>query len=313
MMCNVKKTKDFLCKNGLNSLGIVILIIFPLVVSLIPGTKYFLQISIDVLMFAVLALSWDMLVRTGQASFAVPGFYGLGAYVAAIFVKTLGFPVFVSIVIAMIASAIVAFILGYLTLRLKGMYFAIATLAFSLILMTITIQIKDITHGSEGISVTPMFGGDKFYIYYLILLTLGVVIFISEYIQKSKFWYSFTAIRTNEQVAKVMGINTVRQKVSMFIISAVIASVMGSYEAFIAGFIEPYSVFNLSIGVMALAMAIFGGIYSTTGPIIGAIILKILDEILSTTIGLGYMIVYGLIIVITILYLPKGVLGLWKK
>jgi len=300
-------------KKILSYLGIFIVAIFPLIAYFMPGTKYFQQVSIDILMYTILALSWDMLVRTGQASFAIPGFYGLGAYVAAIFTKTLGFPIIFSIIIALLISSIVAWLLGYLTLRLKGMYFAIATLAFSLILMTLVIQLKDITHGSEGISTITMFAGNKYMIYYLIFITFVIVIGISEYIQRSKYWYSFTAIRTNEQVAKVMGINTVRQKVVMFVISAMIASLIGTYETFIAGFIEPHSVFNLSIGVMALAMVIFGGIYSTIGPIVGAVILKIIDEILSTTIGLGYMIVYGLIIVITILYLPKGVLGIWQK
>jgi branched-chain amino acid transport system permease protein len=305
----MKWTKE----NSLASVGVLALIIFPLIAMGMKGTSYYLQIGLSSLMFAVIALSWDTLARTGQVSFAVPGFYGLGAYVSAILVKSAGFPIVLSMVAAIIFCAIIALGLGYLTLRLKGLYFAIATLAFSLILMTVIIQLKGITHGSEGISVPAMFNMNKFAIYYLVLFFLGLTIAFSVFIQKSKIKYAFTAIRTNQEVAKVMGINVINYKVGIFVISSCVAALMGMFEAYIATFIEPYSVFNLSIGVMAVAMAIFGGLYSTVGPVVGAIVLKVLDEILNTTIGLGYMIIYGLIIVLVILYLPKGVVGLWKK
>lgn len=293
--------------------GVLILVLFPLIAMGIKGTSYYLTIGSQALMFAALALSWDILARTGQVSFAVAGFYGLGAYASAILMKSAGFPLIASMVAGVLICAIIALGLGYLTLRLKGLYFAIATIAFSLILMTVVVNLKGLTHGAEGISVPGLFDLNGYAIYYTVLIVLSLVIALSIYITRSKIYYAFTAIRTNQEVARVMGIDVIRFKVAAFILTSSIAGLMGMMEAYTATFIEPYQIFNIGISVKTVAMAIFGGIYTTAGPVIGAIILKILDEILNTTIGVGYMIIYGLIIVLVILYLPKGVVGLWKK
>jgi branched-chain amino acid transport system permease protein len=208
---------------------------------------------------------------------------------------------------------LIAFALGIVTLRLKGLYFAIATLAFTLVMQTVVTQLDGITNGTAGITLPVFFGQNDYAIFYFFVFFAGIVIFLSEYIQRSKYNYSFTAIRSNEEVAKVVGIDVVKDKVLIFTVSSGIVALLGMFYAYTSNFIDPGSTFDLEIGVMGLAIAVLGGLYTTIGPLIGAIILVILQEILSNIVDTGYMLVYGLVIILVILYVPKGVVGLWKK
>ncbi len=309
MKTETKKLTEKIVLGG----GAFVIILFPLIASGLQGTSYFLSIGKNIFLYAAFALSWDMLARTGQVSFAHPGFFGLGAYISAILFKDAGVAWMFSIFISLIACMLIAFALGRVTLRLKGLYFAIATLAFTLVMTTVVTQLDSITHGTAGITLPQFFNGNEYAIFYFFVFFAGVVVFLSEYVQRSKYNYSFTAIRSNEEVAKVVGVDVVKDKVLIFTVASGIAALLGMFYAYTNNFIDPESTFTLEIGTMGLAIAVLGGLYTTVGPIIGAIILVILQEILSNIVDTGYMLVYGLVIILVILYLPKGVVGLWKK
>ncbi len=293
--------------------GGALILLFPLLASGLQGTSYFLTIGKHIFLYATFALAWDMLARTGQVSFAHPAFFGLGAYFSAIlFKKYAVMGLIPSMIVSLILCMAIAFALGIVTLRLKGLYFAIATLAFTLVMQTVATQLDGVTNGTAGITLPVILGQNDYAIYYFFVIFMGAIIFLSEYVQRSKYHYSFTAIRSNEEVAKVVGIDIVKDKVLIFTVSSGIAALLGMFYAYTSNFIDPASTFNLEIGTMGLAIAVLGGLYSTIGPIIGGFILVVLQEVLSNIVDTGYMLVYGLVIILVILFLPKGVVGLWN-
>jgi len=158
-----------------------------------------------------------------------------------------------------------------------------------------------------------LFAGNIVLCYFLAFTILLVTIFTSIYFFRSKFRYSTTAIATNETVAKSFGINVSRTILVVFTISSFFPGFIGAYYAHYIAFINPHIGFDVAITLAVLTMTIFGGMGTTFGPIIGATILKFIEEILRTNFVYGHMIVYGIILVVVILYLPKGLLGFLSK
>jgi len=271
---------------------------------------YYLQIAINVVIFAVLALSWDLLARTGQLSLAHAAFYGLGAYTSALLTLRAGAPVPVGMVLGGLLAVAVAGGLGLLTLRLRGIYFAIATLAFSETLRVTTNQLR-FTGGATGLVVPPLLAGHRPAQYLVILGILLLVIATSAFVNRSRWRYAVTAVRANEEVAATMGVNVVQVKVAAFMISAFFAGIAGAYYGHVFLFISPIEVYSLAVSVGALVAPIFGGLYTTAGPLVGAAVLRTGEEVLRTTIRSGYLILYGLILTVVILYIPRGLAGAW--
>jgi len=278
----------------------------------IAADRYLMFLANVMLMFMTLALSWDIVARTGQLSLAHGAFFGLGAYGVAIAYRSFQLPAVASIVIAAALTGIVAIGLGVVTLRLRGIYFAIATLAFAEVLRTVALQLPDLTGGNVGIAMPPLFDGDRVLSYYLIgaifVLTLGA----SVWIRRSRLQYAITAIRANEAVAAVMGVSVVRTKVALFAISATLAGLAGAFYMPFITHTDPADAFDISRSVAALVFPIFGGLYTTVGPIVGTLLLRSLEEYLRVTPPWkdGYQVVYGLVIVIAVLFMPRGIVGL---
>lgn len=300
--------KAFNLKNVVIGAAIVLAVAFPFITG-----EYYRHLSILTLMYAVLALSWDLAARAELVSFAHTGFFGLGAYVSAITFLRFDLPFLLSFAIAVLLTALVAIGLGYLTLRLSGIYFAIATLAFSQVLLVAALQVPKVTGGAMGLSVPSLFGGMRVYSYFLVLGILALVILVSIYLEKSHFHLAYSAMRTSSRVASVLGVNTVRYRLAAFTLSAIFACLAGAFYVHYTTTTIPYEAFNLNVGVVSIVMAVLGGLYSTAGPVLGAVILKIVEEYMRTTIPYGYMLIYGLLLVVGILFLPKGVLGVLKK
>lgn len=277
---------------------------------------YYLQLALNILIFAVLALSWDLLARTGQLSLAHAAFFGLGAYTSALLVTLAHAPVAVGIAAGGAVAVVAAAALGVLTLRLRGIYFAIATLAFSETLRVIAKQVR-FTGGSSGLVAPPLLEGRLTAQYLVVLAILVAAVAISWGVNRSRWYFAFTAIRANEEVAGAMGVDVVRYKVAAFAISAAFAGLAGGFYAHVFLFINPFEAFSIATSVGALVAPIFGGLYSTIGPLVGAVALRIGEEILRAKFRSGYLIIYGLILAGVILYLPRGLVGLtasmWRR
>ena len=262
--------------------------VFLLVAAALPflgfaGDRYLMFLANVMLMFMTLALSWDVVARTGQLSLAHGAFFGLGAYTVGIAYRSGHLPPLAGLVVAGLVGGLVAIALGVVTLRLRGIYFAIATLAFAEVLRTVALQLPDVTGGNVGISMPPLFDGDRVLSYYLIGAVFVLALALSIWVRRSRMQYGVTAIRANETVAAVVGVNVVRTKVSLFAASAVLAALAGAFYMPFITHTDPADAFDTTRSVAALVFPIFGGLYTTIGPVVGTLLLRSLEEYLRVT------------------------------
>ena len=281
----------------------------------VASDRYLMFLANVMLMFMTLALSWDVVARTGQLSLAHGAFFGLGAYSVGIAYRSAHLPPLAGLAVAAVVAAIVAVTLGLVTLRLRGIYFAIATLAFAEVLRTVALQLPDVTGGNVGISMPPLFDGDRVLSYYLIGAVFVLALGLSIWVRRSRIHYAVTAVRANETVAAVMGVNVIRTKVALFAASAVLAALAGAFYMPFITHTDPADAFDISRSVAALVFPIFGGLYTTVGPVLGTVLLRALEEYLRVTPPWkdGYQVVYGLVIVVAVLFMPRGLLGLMRE
>lgn len=291
-------------------------LVFLALVALTPlaigGDRYLMLLANVMLMFMTLALSWDVVARTGQLSLAHGAFFGLGTYGVAIATRLWHLPVALAMGGAVLVTALVALALGIVTLRLRGIYFAIATLAFAEVWRTVMLQVPDVSGGTVGISMPPLFDGDRVASYYLIAAIFVLALALSLAVRWTRLHYAVTAIRANETVARVMGLDVVRVKVALFTASAALAGLAGAFYMPFITHTDPFDAFDIGRSVASLVFPIFGGLYTSAGPVIGTIVMRSLEEYLRVTPPWkdGYQVLYGLVIVVAVLFMPRGVLGL---
>ena len=268
------------------------------------------SIAKNVIIYMILALSWNMLLKTGQISFGLAGFFGIGAYASVLLSLKLGIPPILTIVLGGIVTSLVASAMGMIILRLRAMYFAITTLALGEIFRVIIHNVPNFAGGAHGLILPGViFDGNGLYTYWLFLGAALFSIGLSYYFDKSKIHLALTAIRDNETTAKVRGIDIFKYLLIVFTITAGMQGIAGGLYAQSFGFVTPESSFSGDFILLPIAMALLGGIYTTAGPVVGAIVLGVISEYLKLYIPYGHLIVYGLIIVIVILFMPNGIIG----
>lgn len=271
---------------------------------------YPLQVARNIIMYMALAVTWDMLLRSGQISFGIAGLFGLGAYASVLGVLRAGMPASLSIPFAAVFSGIVALLIGFLILRLRAMYFSIVTLALAEIFRIVIHNLHDFTGGPEGVVLQGViFGGDAGKLYWLALAGLAVALGASWWFENSRVHYALTAIRNNETSAKSSGVDIFRWLLVAFVATSSIQGLLGGIYVQSYGFATPESVFDANFTLLPLAMALLGGVHSTVGPVLGAVLLGLAAEWLKLKIPYGHLVVYGVIIIIVILFMPQGLLG----
>lgn len=286
---------------------IVLLLIIAFTLPLYADA-YIMSVFNTILVFMALGLSWDMMLRTGQLSFGTAGFFGLGAYASVLIVANMGFNPVLSLFIGAAFSGLIAFALGFIVLRLRGIYFAITTLALTHVFSVIIRNISDLTGGASGTQLsTAIFNGNPTKIYYMILIIALFTILLSEIFSRSRIHYAINSIRNDETTAKSSGIDVFKYLLFVFVVTSAIQGLVGAAYAQQYAFVNPESTFSLNFLLLPLAMALVGGIYSTNGPIIGALILGLISEYLKLIMPYGHLVVYGLIIIVVVLFLPQGV------
>lgn len=287
----------------------------------------YLSLATNALTLAILALSWDILARTGQLSLAHAAFYGAGAYTVAILGRLTEWPLGAGIPLGGVVAVLLALFLGSVTLRLRGIYFAIATLSFTEVLRAVVQQLPSgVAGGNAGVNVSALFRptfvegmerwelafarNERYFLVYAGLLLLSVL--ISLLVGRSRLKQAFTALRTNEEVAAVMGVRPARYKLLAFVLSSFLVGLLGAVEAHRIGSVNPFETFGVGTTVLALVTPIFGGLYTTLGPVLGAGLLAGLEETLKRTVESGYLIGYGVVLVLSVLLMPRGVVGLLR-
>ena len=296
--------KEFFNKKTLLVLGSVILtygILFGLT-TFQTIKPYYTGIIILTLINIILAVSLNLIVGfTGQLCLGHAGFMAIGAYVSAMLTKEANFPFFIALLIGAIIASIFAALIGYPTLRLKGDYFAITTLAFCEIIRVIIMNIEAVG-GATGLKSIP-----KKTDFTIAFIFAALTVLIIYNILHSSQGRAMITVRENEIAAEAMGVNTFKYKMMAFIIGAFFAGLAGALYAHYMGYIQP-SNFNFVKSIDYLTYVVFGGMGSLSGSIIATIVLTFLPELLRSFAEYR-MIVYPLALIVLMIFRPQGLLG----
>jgi len=296
----------------------ILAIAFPFLVT----SDYYLHLVIIALMWVVIGSAWNLLAGyTGQVSFGHAMFFGIGAYVAGIFVTKLEMSAWWGMMFGGVGAMIVGLFVGWVCFRLRGPYFALATLAGSEIFRLIATNWESMTEGMVGILIIQTFTS-KIPYYYIALALAALCIGVIQLVMKSKWGYYFVSIREDQDAAESMGINTTLYKNVSLLISAFFTGMAGAFYMNYMAFIDPSVVFSLHyISIMAILVGIVGGVATIMGPAVGAFIMVGLQETFrSAFFGLApawtsqaHVLVFGLLVIFVILFLPNGIVGDWSK
>lgn len=289
----------------------MLLVILALLATLpfYAASIYTVILLTSILMYIILTLSWVIFsAPTGYISLAPAAFFGVGIYTSAILGKELPLPLV--IFMGGLASFCLALLVGALTLRLKGVYFTIFTFGLVELIKHFLLWYEVKFTGTRGRFVIVV---DDNIIYYVMLSILVILLLTAYFIKRSKFGLALQSIGQSEEAAAHIGINVTLLKVITFAISAVFMGAAGAIMATRWTYIDPYIAFNPLFSFMPVLMAIFGGVGQFFGPIFGAAIFAYLEEVLITQFPYYYMLIFGAILVVTILYLPNGLVGLAQK
>ena len=273
------------------------------------GTGYGVRSAVQVFMWIALAGSWNLISGlTGYVSFGHVAFYGIGAYAGAILVTSAGWSWPVAALAGGVAAALLALLIGYPCLRLKGPYFAIAMLGLNEVLRALVSYFEGLTGGGNGLSLPT---ADATRAIYYVMGLLAVAVTVATYlIITSRFGLRLMTIREDEIAAEAMGIDTFHHKLAAFLLSALGPGIAGALTARDQGYIEPISVFPLAVTVTMIVMVLFGGKGTVWGPVIGAVVLFVAQELVWAHYPYVHPLLFGAIIVGVVLLMPRGVLGL---
>ncbi len=291
--------------------------------------QYHLHIAIQAGIFAILAMSLNLLLGyTGQLSLGHAAFFGIGGYTSALLGKHLGWPVFVGMVLAVVAAGLAGYLIGRLSLRLRGAYFVLVSLSFAGVVALIAVNWMDLTNGPLGLPGIPepaiaipglgefSFRSKESY-YLLVLACAAVSYFVCHRLVCSRFGRACVALRENETLAQAVGVNGTRYLVVTAVVSAAMAGAAGTLYVHYTRFVSP-EIFLFSYTVTMVVMVVAGGKGTLLGPVVGAILFTILPEVLRAVTSYQWqMLVYGILLILTIFFLPKGIVpavaGWWRR
>jgi branched-chain amino acid transport system permease protein len=275
------------------------------------GSDVLVQFGINALLLAVLAQGWNIIGGyTGYASFGNSVFYGLGGYGVAIAMVQWQLPFAVGLVFGVLLAIVFAVLLGLPVLRLKGHYFAIATLALSQI-MTAIVSNVGLAGQNIGLVLPPLNNDRLFYALALGLLAIATLTIF--WLTRSRFGFGLIAIRENEEAAAVMGVNTTLYKILAFTLSGIFSALAGGIHAYWITFLDPESAFDISLNVKMIIMAVFGGPGTVLGPIVGALSLSAVSEILSSKVTSLAGLFFGVVIVAAVVMMPLGLSNMVRR
>jgi branched-chain amino acid transport system permease protein len=284
-----------------------------LVLSLAPVglSPFLIQFLINLFMLAALAESWNIIGGfTGYASFGNVAFFGIGAYTTGVLLTAAEWPFALALPAGGILAMAFAGLIGMPILRLKGHYFAIATLGVAETMREIVYNLK-ITGGGTGLTMPITRSALPFF--YLMLAILVAATLANWWLSASRFGYGLIAIREDEDAAAAMGINTALYKTAAFALSGAFAGLTGGVFAYWITFIDPEGVFKVSTTILMIIMAVFGGMGTVVGPLLGALVLATVSEVLSTQLVSLAELFNGLIVILVVLFMPKGLAEVIRK
>jgi branched-chain amino acid transport system permease protein len=315
-------------REGLRGLGnlafIAVLAVAAAVIFFIArwtGQSYAFFAAYVVVQYIVLGTAWNILGGyTGYVNFGITAFFAIGAYSTVVMYKlTPWMPLPVMVLVGGVLAALVGLGTGYLTLRLRGVFFSIATLALAVVVQTLFTN-WDFVGGARGAYVqrprlAPLIGGE--YIQYLFLVMLGLCVIVlatARAIERSALGYGFAAIRDDEAAAEASGVPTLRLKLIATALSGAFMGMAGAPLPYYVAYLDPASGFSLNYAVNAIAMPLIGGTSSWIGPVVGGILVGGLQQYISVTISSAVnVLITGLLLVAFVILAPQGIVGLFKR
>ena len=269
-----------------------------------------------VLQYILLATAWNLLGGyAGYINFGSAAFFALGAYVAVALNKLVDLPVPLLIVAGGVAAGTLGLVMGYLTLKLRGVFFSIATLALAIVFQAVITNWSWVGGASGAYVMRPADGpwGGSYveYLFYLMLAMACGAVALARTIERSDIGYGLTAIRDDEGAAEISGVPTLRLKVLVTVLSGALMGMAGAPLPFYVAYLDPPSAFNLSYAVNTIAMPLVGGTQSWIGPVIGAVLLTAVQETAMVTISsASNLLLVGLLMIAFIALAPNGIVGL---
>ncbi len=273
---------------------------------------YLVVVGLLVLMYTTLAASWNLVSGyTGYLSFGHVAFFGVGAYTMALLVTRLQVHWLLASAAGGAAAVLLSLGVGLIALRLRGPYFAIATLGLAEALQIVAAAWEPVTRGGLGIYLPPVLDHTSVYLA-LAVMAVGVVA-LTYRLATSTFGLRLLAIREDEGALESLGVNVTRYKLSAFALSAFFPGVVGGVYAWFTSYVDPPSVFGLSITLRMIVMAMFGGAGTVLGPVIGGVALTLLQETLWTQFTSMHQALFGALIILLVVFMPGGVLALARR
>jgi branched-chain amino acid transport system permease protein len=283
------------------------------------GTDYAYLAAYTVLQYVVLATAWNILGGyAGYVNFGSAGFFAIGVYTSVVIYKTVQLPIPLTIPIAAAAAGLVGLGTGYLTLRLRGVFFSIATLALAVVLHTLVVN-WDFVGGSRGAYVlrpqeVPVFGSYARYLFAIMLaLAIGSVV-LARVVERSWLGRGLAAIRDDEIAAECAGVPSLRLKLIATVLSGALMGVAGAPFPYFITYVDPNTAFSLSIAVNTIAMPLIGGTTTWLGPVLGAVLIGSLQQFATVTISsAANLLIVGVLLVVFITVAPNGIVGLVSR
>jgi branched-chain amino acid transport system permease protein len=290
--------------------------------QLVPN-EYFFTAAYIVLQFVILSTAWNILGGyTGYVNFGSAAFFAIGAYSTVVLYNAFKAPLLLMIITGTLAAGLLGLALGYLTLRLRGVFFAIASLALAVVLYTFVVN-WDYVGGARGAYVLQPrevpFGLPRYIhlLYIVMVLQAAVALVVARAIEKSTLGRGLAAIRDDELAAECSGVPTLRLKIFSATVSGALMGMAGTTFPFYLSYIEPSSAFSLTYAVNSIAMPLIGGMMSWVGPLIGAVLLGSVQQLVQVTISSAWnLLIVGVLLVLFVTLAPNGIMGwvdAWRR
>ncbi len=293
--------------------GIILLALLPLV----GLSTYMMHILILVIMWSVIGMAWNLLGGyCGQVSFGHAAFFGTGAYTAGILYLKLGVSAWWGFPLSIVVVGVMALIIGFICLRLRGPFFALATLAMGEVLRVTAENLRGFTNGTLGILIQKRTWVEKTWYYYIILAIAVFTFLLIRRLVNSRLGYYFLAIREDQDAAESLGINTTLYKTVALLISAILTGFAGVFYMNYMGYIDPEIVYALhDISIITIMVVMVGGVATFWGPAVGALIMVLLAELIRSLprIGTAHQSLFGILLILIIIFLPNGIVGDFPK
>ena len=289
-----------------------------LLVPLVAPQDYQLNVLFRVFLFAALGLAWNLVGGyAGQLSLGHAAFFGIGAYGLALFHAGLGVPAWAALGLGVVAAVAAALLIGRVAFRLRGPYFALATIAFAELLRLTAKNLHGVTGGDVGAQVPALFTShpSRWFYWSAVALT-GLAFAATALTARSRFGYQLLAIREDEDTAAACGIHAARTKLVALAISAALTAAGGALYASLFLYIVPDQVLAIDISNEIAIVAMLGGAGTLTGPIVGAVLLETASELFKNAFHEAHLLIYGILIVVVVLFLPEGIVGTiarWRR